>query len=110
VTNQVNDIQQLRQQLWDALARIPKSVKAKDPWFDALAERIYGARYNCIQLIYKNKPSEGHYKDYEFSHETMSYHWQTGLSDMRRTLENADCLSLPPPGENFVTYDVHRHQ
>lgn len=110
VTNQVNDIQQLRQQLWDALARIPKNVKAKDPWFDALAERIYGARYNCIQLIYKNKPSEGHYKDYEFSHETMSYHWQTGLSDMRRTLENADCLSLPPPGENFVTYDVHRHQ
>jgi NTE family protein len=110
VTNQVNDIQQLRQQLWDALARIPKSVKAKDPWFDALAERIYGARYNCIQLIYKNKPSEGHYKDSEFSHETMSYHWQTGLSDMRRTLENADCLSLPPPGENFVTDDVHRHQ
>lgn len=110
VTNQVNDIQQLRQQLWDALARIPKNVKAKDPWFDALAEKIYGARYNCIQLIYKNKPSEGHYKDYEFSHETMSYHWQTGLSDMRRTLENPNCLSLPPPGENFVTYDVHRHQ
>ena len=110
VTNQVNDIQQLRQQLWDALARIPKSVKAKDPWFDALAEKIYGARYNCIQLIYKNKPSEGHYKDYEFSHETMSHHWNTGLSDMRRTLENPNCLSLPPPGENFVTYDVHRHQ
>lgn len=110
VTNQLNDIQHLRQQLWDALARIPKNVKAKDPWFDALAEKIYGARYNCIQLIYKNKPSEGHYKDYEFSHETMSHHWQTGLSDMRRTLENPRCLSLPPPGENFVTYDVHRHQ
>jgi NTE family protein len=110
VTNQVNDLQQLRQLLWDALARIPKNVKAKDPWFDQLAQQVYGARYNCIQLIYKNKPSEGHYKDFEFSHETMSYHWNTGLSDMRRTLENSDCLRLPPPGENFVTYDVHRHQ
>jgi len=110
VTNQVNDLQQLRQLLWDALARIPKNVKAKDPWFDQLAQQVYGARYNCIQLIYKNKPSAGHYKDFEFSHETMSHHWNTGLSDMRRTLENPNCLSLPPPGENFVTYDVHRHQ
>jgi NTE family protein len=110
VTNQVNDLQQLRQLLWDALARIPKNVKAKDPWFDQLAQQVYGARYNCIQLIYKNKPSAGHYKDFEFSHETMSHHWSTGLSDMRRTLENPKCLSLPPPGENFVTYDVHRHQ
>ena len=110
VTNQVNDLQQLRQLLWDALARIPKNVKAKDPWFDQLAQQVYGARYNCIQLIYKNKPSAGHYKDFEFSHETMSHHWSTGLSDMRRTLENPKCLGLPPPGENFVTYDVHRHQ
>jgi NTE family protein len=110
VTNQVNDLQQLRQLLWDALARIPKNVKAKDPWFDQLAQQVYGARYNCIQLIYKNKPSAGHYKDFEFSHETMSHHWSTGLLDMRRTLENPKCLSLPPPGENFVTYDVHRHQ
>jgi NTE family protein len=57
VTNQLNDIQHLRQQLWDALARIPKNVKAKDPWFDALAEKIYGARYNCIQLIFDILPA-----------------------------------------------------
>lgn len=110
VTNQVNDLQRLRQTLWDAIARIPEEVRAKDPWFDAVSKRVFGARYNCIQLIYKNKPTAGHYKDFEFSHETMTHHWGTGLADMRRTLENPKCLDMPPPGENFVTYDVHRHQ
>jgi NTE family protein len=60
-------------------------------------------------LIYKNKPTEGHYKDFEFSHETMSHHWKVGLEDVRRTFENPKCLDLPLPGHNFVTYDVHRN-
>lgn len=110
VTNQLNDIQRLRQILWDTIARIPEEVREKDPYFDAVAKRALGARFNCIQLIYKNKPTAGHYKDFEFSHETMTHHWQTGLADVRRTLENPKCLNMPPPGENFVTYDVHRHQ
>jgi NTE family protein len=110
VTNQLNDLQRLRQKLWDTIARIPKEVRDNDPYFDAIAKEIFGARFNCIQLIYKNKPTAGHYKDFEFSHETMTHHWKTGLADMRRTLENPKCLDMPPPGENFVTYDVHRHQ
>lgn len=110
VTNQLNDLQRLRQKLWDTIARIPKKVRDNDPYFDAMAKEIFGARFNCIQLIYKNKPTAGHYKDFEFSHETMTHHWKTGLADMRRTLENPKCLDMPPPGENFVTYDVHRHQ
>ncbi len=108
VTNSIHALQQLRQTLWDTIERIPASVRKKDPWFDELAERLYGARYNCIHLIYKNKPSEGHYKDVEFSYRTMNAHWESGLEDVRHTLENPKCLDLPPPGENFVTYDVHR--
>ena len=108
VTNSVHALQKLRQMLWDTIDRIPASVRKKDPWFDEMAQRLYGARYNCIHLIYKDKPTEGHYKDFEFSHETMSQHWKVGLEDMRRTLENPECLDLPPPGHNFVTYDVHR--
>jgi NTE family protein len=108
VTNAVHALQRMRQALWDTIERIPASVRKKDPWFDEMALHLYGARYNCIHLIYKNKPTEGHYKDFEFSHETMSHHWNVGLDDMRRTLENPECLDLPPPGENFVTYDVHR--
>jgi len=110
VTNNVTDLQSLRKLLWDTIERVPAAARKKDPYFDELKEWLYGARYNCIHMIYKNKPTAGHYKDFEFSHETMAYHWQTGLDDMRRTLENPKCLDIPPPGENFVTYDVHRHQ
>ena len=56
VTNSVHALQQMRQILWDTIERIPVAVRKKDPWFDALAKRLYGARYNCIHLIYKNKP------------------------------------------------------
>ncbi len=108
VTNTVQALQRMRQNMWDVIERIPASVRKKDPWFDDMAKQLYGPRYNCIHLIYKNKPSEGHYKDFEFSHETMSHHWNVGLSDMRRTLEKPECLDLPADGENFVTYDVHR--
>jgi len=110
VTNNVNELQNLRQLVWDTIERVPASVRKKDPWFDAMHARMFGARFNCIHLIYKNKLSAGHYKDFEFSHETMTHHWETGLTDMRRTLENPSCLEMPPPGENFVDYDVHRHQ
>jgi len=110
VTQNVNDLQRLRQLVWDTIERVPASVRKKDPWFDEMHEKMFGARYNCIHLIYKNKMTGGHYKDFEFSHETMQDHWNTGLEDMRRTLENPACLDIPPPGVNFIDYDVHRHQ
>jgi len=108
VTNSIHALQKMRQMMWDMIERIPATVRKKDPWFDEIAKSLYGARYNCIHLIYKNKPSEGNYKDFEFSHETMNHHWSVGLADIRRTLEDPACLDLPPPGENFVTHDVHR--
>lgn len=108
VTNGVHALQKMRQTMWDMIEMIPESVRKKNPRFDEMAKQLYGARYNCIHLIYKNKPSEGNYKDFEFSHETMRHHWNEGLADVRNTIENPSCFDLPPPGENFVTYDVHR--
>jgi NTE family protein len=97
--------------LWfDTIERIPANVRAKDPWFDEMVRHMMGARYNVIHLIYKNKRSEGHYKDYEFSSETMQHHWQTGSHDMHETLNCEDCLAMPAEGENFVTFDVHTRQ
>ncbi len=110
VTNKIFELQTLRQLLAETLQHVPAAARKKDPWFALMQEKLFGARYKCIHMIYRNKPTAGHYKDFEFSHETMTYHWQTGLDDMRRTLENPHCLDLPPLGESFVTYDVHRHQ
>ncbi len=108
VTNTVKALQNLRQMMWDMIEMVPASVRKKDPRFDEMAKTLYGARYNCIQLIYKNKPVEGHYKDFEFSHETMKHHWDAGLRDIRHTLEDDSYIALPPLGENFVTHDIHR--
>lgn len=110
VTNVVEMLQNMRRIWFDTIDRIPAKVRADDPWFDEMMRHMMGARYNVIHLIYRNKLSEGHYKDYEFSAETMGHHWDTGLHDMHETLECKDCLAMPAEGENFVTFDVHTHQ
>lgn len=110
VTTAVHVAQRMRKVFFDTLERIPASVRAKDPWFEEMARHMMGARYNIIHLIYQNKQNEGHYKDYEFSAETMRMHWQTGLHDMHETLEYPQCLEMPAQGENFVSFDVHTRQ
>lgn len=107
VTNVVHLAQQMRKVLIDTVERIPQEVRDKDPWFQEIVHRMMGARYNVIHLIYRNKANEGHYKDYQFSNETMRMHWQTGQHDMNETLEFPECLEMPAEGENFVTFDIH---
>ncbi|UOD50997.1 DUF3734 domain-containing protein [Orrella daihaiensis] len=107
VTNAVHLMQRMRKALLDTIDRVPASVREKDPWFDHMVQHMMGARYNVIHLIYQNKQTEGHYKDYQFSAETKNMHWQTGLHDMDETLRYPQCLELPREGENFVTFDVH---
>jgi NTE family protein len=70
--------------------------------------RASGAMTNLIHLIYRNKPYEGHYKDYEFSAATMREHWQSGVADMQRSLENPHWLDMPDKTHPFVTHDAHR--
>jgi len=107
VTNAVHMMQRMRKVFFDTIERIPASVRSRDPWFDEMARHMIGARYNVIHLIYQNKQSEGHYKDYQFSAESMQMHWQTGLHDMTETLDYPECLQMPAEGENFVTFDIH---
>ena len=110
VTNAVHMMQRMRKVFFEAMDRIPESVRKNDPWFEQMAHHMMGARYNVIHLIYENKQSEGHYKDFQFSAETMQMHWQTGLHDMDETLAHPACLEMPAEGENFVTFDVHTHK
>jgi NTE family protein len=107
-TNAIKEKQKLRRLLSDTLDRVPDSVKSQDPWFAELKRESYARAVNYIQLIYQDKPSEGHFKDYQFSFETMQMHWQAGLEDILETLSNPKCLELPPDGENYAEYDFHR--
>ena len=109
-TNVIKEKQKLRRLLSDTLDRVPDAVKNQDPWFAELKRESNTRKVNYIQLIYQDKPSEGHFKDYQFSFETMQMHWQAGLDDILETLSNPKCLELPPDGENYKEYDFHRAQ
>ena len=108
ITTAVKEMQRLRDLLNETIAKVPPAVRAKDPFFKELAAKLEGVRYNCIHLIYQNKQTEGSYKDVEFSHETKEYHWASGLSDIRLTLDHPACLNMPPKGETFTQFDVNR--
>ncbi len=110
ITDLVRNMHRMRQLLLDTIDHVPAAVRKADPYFDKMAEQAMGSNYNVIQLIYQNKFGEGQYKDAEFSSESMQRHWSIGLDDFDNTLADASCLEMPPPGVNFVTYDVHRKE
>jgi NTE family protein len=66
-----------------------------------------GALINLFHLIYRNKPYEGHYKDYEFSVDSMRLHWTSGMDDMLCTLDEPEWFDRPTPEHPFITHDVH---
>lgn len=108
ITDAVRNMHRMRQLLLDTIDRVPESVRKSDPFFAQMAEQAMGSNFNVIQLIYQNKTGEGQYKDAEFSAESMQRHWSVGVDDIEETLSDTACLNMPPKGENFVTYDVHR--
>jgi NTE family protein len=63
-----------------------------------------------IQLIYQDKEWDGLSKDYEFGAVTMRSHWESGLTDINRTLEHPQWLERPEGDDPFVTHDIHRHR
>jgi NTE family protein len=107
ITNQMAQMQKMRQALQQLIDRLPKAVK-NDPEIQAIADLAEHRAYNVIHLIYQSKAFEGHSKDYEFGLGAMRAHWQSGLEDIRRTLADPRRLDRPPPEVGFVAHDVHR--
>ncbi|WP_266158986.1 patatin-like phospholipase family protein [Dyella silvatica] len=94
--------------LHDLMALVPEDRRGELAYRRAEA-RASGALTNLIHLIYRNKPYEGHYKDYEFSANSMREHWRSGLADMQHTLGHPQWLNAPSPEHPFVTHDLHRN-
>ena len=93
----------------ELLEMIPPGSGGSDTLDRARALGALGT-VNIFHLIYQNKSFEGYYKDAEFSHATMLEHWESGLTDMRRSLARGGWLELPSREIGFVTHDVHRRQ
>jgi len=100
------DLEQQRL-LHDLMELVPPE-RRREPAYRRAEARASGALTNLVHLIYRNKPYEGHYKDYEFSASSMRQHWRSGLEDMRHTLAHPHWLDAPTPEHPFVTRDVHR--
>jgi NTE family protein len=100
--------QRQRQQriLHDLMALVPEDQRKHHAYRQA---EVYSnsAVVNLFHLIYRNKPYEGHYKDYEFSVDSMRQHWSSGMEDMQCTLEEPQWFEKPSPEHPFVTHDVH---
>lgn len=83
----------------DVIATHPECMKAIK---ESAKESV-----NLIHLIYRKKEHQGHYKDFEFSSQSLGDHWREGLCDIRCTLANEQFF-LPPENEDgFVCHDAH---
>ncbi|WP_109482428.1 patatin-like phospholipase family protein [Paraburkholderia sp. C35] len=108
ITNMLAERQKHARFIKELLEHVPSSVLKADPMFRLAEEAADGSAINVVHLIYKNKPYEGHYKDYEFSMDTMLEHWQSGLDDIRDSFSHRDWFDVPSRELGFVTHDVHR--
>ncbi|WP_321903130.1 patatin-like phospholipase family protein [Paraburkholderia tropica] len=108
ITNMLADRQKHVRFIKALLEHVPPETRRSDPLF-RLAESVAdGSSINVVHLIYKNKPYEGHYKDYEFSVDTMEEHWASGLEDIRASFAHPDWFAVPSREQGFVTHDIHR--
>ncbi|CAG9226449.1 Patatin [Paraburkholderia sabiae] len=107
VTDMMQHTQRFRHVLREVLERVSPEHR-DDPWCKLAQELSCSKRYNIMHLIYRNKEYEGHYKDYQFGLSTMQQHWESGLDDIRNSLEQPGWLDLPENDAGFVTHDIHR--
>lgn len=111
VTEQLRWSQYLRHMLQRMLEDIPASVRDdKKAYYQLVEDLACSKRYNVIHLIYRNRPYEQHYKDFQFGLATMREHWESGQEDILDTLQNPDRLAMPEDVSGFVTHDVHRDE
>ena len=75
VTNMLAERQKHARFIKALLEHVPTSVLKVCPLSRVAEQAADGSAINVVHLIYKNKPCEGHYKDYEFSADTMLEHW-----------------------------------
>ena len=108
ITSMLADRQKHARFIKELLAHVPSDLRKADPLFRLAEEAADGSAINVVHLIYKNKPYEGHYKDYEFSVDTMHEHWESGLDDIRDSFAHREWFDVPSREQGFVTHDVHR--
>ncbi|MGR7995349.1 MULTISPECIES: patatin-like phospholipase family protein [unclassified Xanthobacter] len=99
-------VQDLRGKLFEALQRIPEQLRSEEDRA-LIDDYASSGPVNICHLIYQEKSYEREFKDYEFSHDSMRDHWQTGYEDTVRTLQRKEWLKKPDD-IGIVVHDIHR--
>jgi NTE family protein len=89
------------------VGKLPDKLKS-DPDAVRLGELARENAVCVVQLIYRDKPYEGGVKDYDFSRPMMLEHWESGVTDARRTLRHSAEFTGRPPEGGVWTYDIGR--
>ncbi len=110
VTDQMQAYRRMQRLLRQVLDRVPAKQRDGDPDCRQAAELASDKRSNIIHLIYRDKPYEQHFRDYQFGLATMREHWAMGLHDIRGTLAHPRYLAMPENAAGFITHDVHRDE
>lgn len=110
VTDQMQTYRKMQRLLREVLDKVPAKLRDGDPACRQAAALASDKRSNVIHLIYRDKPYEQHFRDYQFGLTTMREHWAMGLHDIRGTLSHPRYLSMPDNAAGFVTHDVHRDE
>ena len=108
ITSYMEEMQKKRVLLTELMALVPESARQDNPWYQRAEREACDRLINVIHLIYADKACEGNYKDFQFGAPTMRDHWESGLADIRRSLQHPEWLNMPTADQPFVTHDVHR--
>jgi len=104
-TDQFRQMQALRRATAKVLADMPPELR-QTPEAELLAREGDTKVYNIIHTIYRARRYEGASKDFEFSRRTMEEHWESGYSDMTRSLEHPEVLQRPESPDGVFTFDL----
>lgn len=110
LTDYWKQVQEMRHAIGKLLELVSPEKMPDDASLAKIKELADRRKYNVIQLIYRDRPYESHNKDYQFGLASMKDHWQSGLMDIRQTLDKPEFLAMPDNDIGFVSHDVHRDE
>ncbi|MFA5662608.1 DUF3734 domain-containing protein [Castellaniella sp.] len=108
VTDEVHRHRKVQRVLRRLLDQLPEEERDNNPLCREATKLACSKRSNIIHLIYRDKPYEQHFRDFQFGPNIMREHWNSGLQDIRSTLSRPHYLDMPENAEGFVTHDIHR--
>ncbi|HEX2520384.1 MAG TPA: DUF3734 domain-containing protein, partial [Castellaniella sp.] len=110
VTDEMRSLRKMQRLLRQVLDNVPAKKRDEILACRQAAELAASPRSNIIHLIYRDKPYEQHFRDFQFGMATMREHWASGLHDIHNTLTHPSYLAMPDNDAGFVTHDVHREE